>query len=232
MAIAITAQPPMRLAVHARCSNLDAKTFPLTPHGAAQILELNVDRIVDRFACSGQVLRNMLANLVAWNPFPQCIAAVCCPTSSDGAVFDCTPPGPSRTTSEFAEHRCQRPVPGRTAPQHVGQACADRYTDQRGGEEIVFVFMIMLACGFRRADGHAGLLGASARLIRNCCRRHRLPPESQSRRLRSPHRALQTHGPSHRALEAPPHYVARRAPWTPSRGRVARLLLARRPVAR
>src|SRR5262245_19205448 len=225
MAIAITAQPPMRLAVHARCSNLDAKTFPLTPHGAAQILELNFDRIVDRFACPGQVLRNMLANLVAWNPFPQCIAAVCCPPSSDGAVFDCTPPGPSRPTSEFAEHWGQRPLPGHTAPQHVGQACADRYTDQRGGEEIVFTFVVMLVGGFRCADGHAGLLGASARLIRNCCRRHRLPPESQSRRPRSPHRALQTQAPSQRDLEAPRHYVARRAPWTLSTRRVARLLL-------
>ena len=32
--------------------------------------------------------------------------------------------------------------------------------------------------GSRGADGHAGLLGAPARPIRGCCRRHRLPPES------------------------------------------------------
>src|SRR4051812_14902924 len=61
--IATPAHAPTRRALHVVRLALDAKTLALPPNGTAKVLELRLDRVIDRRAGSAQVLRYVLSNL-------------------------------------------------------------------------------------------------------------------------------------------------------------------------
>ena len=116
-----------------------------------------------RVPCSRRILAilaEMLADLVARNALPRGLASIGGPARADAAEPRRMTAGPARAASNAFDQRHHRPSPGRSAPEQIRQSRADRRSDQRGGEEIVFV--LMPAVGFRGADGHAGLLGAPA----------------------------------------------------------------------
>ena len=155
----------MRPADHARRTRLDAKTFSLAPHRAAQVREFRFDDVVDRFACPSHVIRNMLANVVTWNPVPHAFAAFRRPPRAFGAETGRVFSRPGCPAPHPEEHWNERPPSRRPPPQHEHQRPADRYADQGRGEQVVLGFT-PVAVVLADADGHAGLLDAPPRLIR------------------------------------------------------------------
>lgn len=113
---------------------LDPKTLPLPPDGTSETLELRLDRVIDRFARPSEVIRDVLANGVAWDGIPHLLTTMRCPSRSRDSETGSIPAGPVRTATHAANYWRNRPPTRWAAPKYVRQSRADREADQRRGQ--------------------------------------------------------------------------------------------------
>lgn len=143
---------------------LDPKPRPLAANSAPKILQLGRHRIVDRFASSTDIVRDVFADLVSRDTLPCVFAAVGGPARALLSEPCGVPAGPARSLSYALEHGRHRASARRPAAEDERQSRADGHADQRGGQQVVFV--LMLAVGVQCADGRGGRAGAPARPVR------------------------------------------------------------------
>src|SRR5688572_11567875 len=109
---------------------LDAKLFSPATNRAAQILELGLNEIVDRFARGFEVVAHPLSDLLPRNTIPGVDAFI--PREAS------TAPRHERARARRAPGWPDGPLAPRPAPEQQGRSRTDGQANQRRREQIVF----------------------------------------------------------------------------------------------
>jgi hypothetical protein len=129
---AATAMSAQRRSSRLVCRRLvvsDPKPLSLPFDGAPQIPQLGFYRIVDRLSRVTDVVRDLLAQVLA--TIPQVFAAVGCPSSAGRRCAPRAASGPAGSHRNAAQNGRHRASAGRSAAHDEREARADGKPDQR-----------------------------------------------------------------------------------------------------